>query len=55
MVELLDMPHLRCTRCGHTWIPRQARKPKVCPNLRCKSPYWDRERRKAPKGDTYGT
>jgi len=35
--------HYRCTRCGHRWLPRAARKPVQCP--RCHSPYWDRERK----------
>ena len=43
----------QCTRCGHVWAPRggilvgavtEDEKPKVCP--RCKSPYWDRPRRR---------
>ena len=41
----------RCERCGHEWVPRQARnlpptkdgkkapKPRLCPN--CKSAWWD--------------
>lgn len=33
----------RCTRCGHEWVPRASKPPRVCPH--CKSPYWDRERR----------
>lgn len=37
----------RCERCGHEWVPRGAKKPKVCP--KCKSPYWDTPRR--PKRD----
>ena len=36
----------RCERCGHEWVPRNDRPPKVCP--KCKSPYWDRERRTRP-------
>ncbi len=39
------LPVLKCLRCGHTWIPRAPKKPKVCPNLKCKSPYWDRPRK----------
>ena len=41
-----DLPKLRCLRCGHTWIPRTPKKPKVCPNPKCKSPYWH-----IPKGE----
>lgn len=32
-----------CKRCGHNWISRVAM-PRQCPH--CKSPYWDKERRK---------
>lgn len=35
-----------CTRCPHTWFPRTEKKPKVCP--KCKSPYWDTQRRQKP-------
>ena len=33
---------LNCKRCNHTWHPRQ---PEVTTCPKCKSPYWDRERR----------
>lgn len=34
----------KCLRCKHQWVPNSPdRKPKVCP--KCKSPYWDRERK----------
>jgi hypothetical protein len=38
----------RCDRCGYEWQPRRdsTREPKVCPNPKCKSPYWDQPRRK---------
>lgn len=42
-LKLSDL-ELKCTRCGHTWIPRSDVIPKVCPNPKCKSPYWNRER-----------
>ena len=36
----------RCERCDHEWIPMNSlREPAVCP--KCKSPYWNRPRRKA--------
>lgn len=43
----------KCFRCGYKWIPRDPdKKPKVCPNLKCKSPYWDRPRQNNnKKGD----
>ena len=35
----------QCERCGHVWIPHEKGfKPRVCP--KCKSPYWDRPRKK---------
>jgi hypothetical protein len=37
---------LECKRCDHRWIPRTGHYPKVCPNPKCKSPYWNEERKK---------
>jgi predicted Zn-ribbon and HTH transcriptional regulator len=35
----------KCERCRHEWIPRNIiDKPRVCP--KCKSPYWDKPRKK---------
>ena len=34
----------KCERCNHKWVPREESKPTVCP--KCKSPYWDKEKRK---------
>ena len=32
----------RCDRCGHEWIPHSIDDPpRVCPNPKCHSPYWD--------------
>src|SRR5437870_5490812 len=38
----------RCDRCGYEWVPRKSSKadPKVCPNPKCKSPYWNTPRKK---------
>ncbi|MFN2543331.1 MAG: hypothetical protein ABR600_02000 [Actinomycetota bacterium] len=41
----IEVNGYRCARCGHEWVPRKAEHPRVCP--RCKSPFWDRERRLA--------
>jgi len=42
----------RCERCSHEWIPRNGdQDPAVCP--KCKSPYWDRARRKPTSMLTY--
>ena len=38
------MMKYKCLRCNHEWIPRSDEKPKVCPNKKCHSPYWDRPR-----------
>ena len=42
--ELISIPKLKCLRCGWEWIPR---KPEVilCPNPKCRSPYWNRPRK----------
>ena len=41
----MEVEGYRCLRCGHTWIPRGDPKvePTICP--RCKSPYWNKQRR----------
>ena len=45
-VTTIEVPKLRCMRCGHEWIPRNPDKlPKNCANPKCNSPYWDRPRR----------
>ena len=38
----IEVPYLECKRCGHKWIPRNPKTPKVCP--KCNSPYWDKDR-----------
>ena len=35
---------LKCLRCGHSWRPREDKLPTVCPNTKCKSPYWNKPR-----------
>lgn len=35
---------LKCYRCDHVWYPTGPNLPKVCPNPKCKSPYWNRPR-----------
>jgi len=45
----MRLPRMRCGRCGHEWIPRRDRPPKVC--SKCKSPYWNRPKvRPATRG-----
>lgn len=36
--------HVRCRRCGHVWMPRTRGKPRRCASVKCRSPYWDRDR-----------
>gem|GEM_PF-1709502 len=46
---MLKLPRMRCGRCGHEWIPRRDRPPKVC--SACKSPFWDKPKvRPATRG-----
>jgi predicted Zn-ribbon and HTH transcriptional regulator len=41
------LPMRKCKRCGHTWMKRTLDKePLVC--ARCKSPYWNTERKENP-------
>ena len=40
---MIELPTLRCQRCGHTWHPRHTEPPLRCP--KCGSPYWDKPRR----------
>lgn len=40
---------LECLRCGHEWMPRKKKTPKMCP--KCNSPYWNRRRQKEVKKD----
>jgi predicted Zn-ribbon and HTH transcriptional regulator len=35
---------LTCKRCGRSWNQRGKRKPMQCP--KCKSPYWNKKRKK---------
>lgn len=41
----MEIPHLECKRCGHTWIPRSDKLPLNCPKPTCRSPYWNKERK----------
>ena len=40
----INIKAYQCERCGHMWVPRREEKPRVCP--KCKSPYWDKPRKK---------
>lgn len=37
------LKHLICKRCDHDWYPRKT-EVRICP--KCKSPYWDRPKKK---------
>jgi predicted Zn-ribbon and HTH transcriptional regulator len=43
MFKEIQLPTLTCQRCEHTWQNR-TQNPKRCPQ--CKSPYWNKPRRK---------
>lgn len=38
----MKLPTLKCKRCNYEWIPRQEKKPAVCPA--CKSRIWDKDK-----------
>ena len=38
-----------CFRCGHVWSARKGMTPLRCASPKCRSPYWNREKR-AKKG-----
>ena len=44
--DIPPFPTLTCLRCGNTWQNRIP-KPKQCP--KCKSPYWNKPKRKVKK------
>lgn len=45
-IEEVKRARLICTRCGYTWFQRGDKLPKTCANPKCKSPYWNVERKK---------
>lgn len=45
-----QLPHRTCTRCGHTWVPRQVAPPQQCP--KCRSAYWAQARKRMKKEAT---
>jgi len=51
----VEVSAYKCSRCGHIWMPRdiswreEGVKPAVCP--KCKSPYWDRPKKKEQKNE----
>ena len=47
MNNLSKLFRWNCKRCGHQWIPRSEKEPKVCP--KCNSPYWNKERQNPTK------
>jgi hypothetical protein len=42
-MAILKVLIVHCERCGHEWAPRQT-EIRICP--KCKSPYWDKPKRK---------
>jgi predicted Zn-ribbon and HTH transcriptional regulator len=44
--DIPKLPQANCLRCGYTWNIRTEH-PRRCPH--CKSPYWDKPRKKEVK------
>ena len=42
-METIQLPMYKCLRCGHTWVPRKARYPRMCP--KCQTTLWDEEKK----------
>lgn len=42
---MTERNHLTCNRCGYSWYSKKI--PTTCTN--CKSPYWNKERKKPQK------
>ena len=45
--DYIELPKLKCLRCGYEWIPRQPKKPQRC--AKCNSPYWNKLKSKGVK------
>lgn len=39
----MKLPHYKCLRCQHEWIPRKEDYPRMCPE--CKSVRWDKPKK----------
>lgn len=44
-----EIKQVTCLRCGFKWYPRSPEPPKRCANTECRSPYWNKPRRKGTK------
>lgn len=42
--QIVDVEMWKCFRCGHLWEKKSEEKPRRCAG--CKSPYWDRPRKR---------
>ena len=42
-MESMQVLKNKCLRCGHKWVQRQDKRPKVCP--KCKNAWWDEKRK----------
>jgi len=49
MAEERTLPECICLRCNWKWIPRIP-DPKICPNPKCHSVYWDIPRKEKGNG-----
>ena len=39
----IQVTALKCSQCGHVWMPRSDERPLLCPNPKCRSMRWDRD------------
>jgi len=54
-MSIVKVNAFKCERCGHIWLPKgldsdklsnlEKYSPKVCPNPKCHSPYWQTKRK----------
>jgi hypothetical protein len=47
------LPQVFCYRCDYRWTPDSETPPQTCANRKCRSPYWNRPRRKERQMTTY--
>jgi rubrerythrin len=52
MERTITVTQYECEHCHHTWVPRYARRPGVCPV--CKRADWDRPARAQTNGHKKG-
>lgn len=41
----MSIKKVTCNRCLYSWYPKTESIPKTCANPKCRSPYWNKERK----------